>query len=274
MGLKEVLTRGTIAVPGAFNAASALLIERAGFKAVYVSGAALSNSNGLPDTGLLTREEVRLFSSCIIKAVKLPVIVDVDTGFGGPEEVRKTVEAFEQIGASAIQIEDQEFPKRCGHISGKSVIPAGDFVEKIKSAVKARKSPEFLIIARTDAKEPEGLKGAIKRALAYKEAGADIIFPEALESKEEFRTFAKEVKGKLLANMTEFGKTPYITVDEFRDMGYSIALFPVTCFRASMKATDDTLAALKKAGTQAGLLDKMMTRQEVNKLIGYSPDDK
>lgn len=270
--LKKLISEKTIAVPGAFNAASALLIERAGFDAVYVSGAALANSNGLPDTGLLSRDEVLHLSSFIIKAVNVPVIVDVDTGFGGAKEAASTARTFETIGAAAVQIEDQEFPKMCGHLSGKCVIPAEDFAEKIREAAKARASNDFLIIARTDAKEAEGLDGAVKRARLYMEAGADVIFPEALESKDEFRAFAKEVNAPLMANMTEFGKTPFITVDEFREMGYRIVLFPVTSLRAAMKAMDEVLAEIKKTGTQKGLMDKLMPRQEIYKLIGYEPD--
>ncbi|MBI1912474.1 MAG: methylisocitrate lyase [Deltaproteobacteria bacterium] len=267
--VKSIIEKTTIAAPGAFNAASALLIEKAGFDCVYISGAGLSNSSGVPDAGVLSLEEVLNLSSYIIKAVKIPAIVDVDTGFGGPAEVKKTAEAFERLGAGAIQIEDQEFPKRCGHLPGKTVIPAEEFIQKIKTATGARKSKDFLIIARTDARAVEGLDGAIRRANMYIEAGADIIFPEALESKDEFARFAREVEAPLMANMTEFGKTPYMTLYDFRNMGYSIVLFPMTCFRIAMKSMEDALVELNRNGTQKGLLERMQSRQEFYELIRY-----
>ena len=272
--LLSIKSGGAIAIPGAFNAASALLIERAAFQAVYISGAGLSNSNGLPDAGLLSRDEVVRLSSFIIDAVSLPIIIDADTGFGGPVEMAKTIKAFEETGASAIQIEDQVFPKRCGHLPGKKVIPQAQFVEKIRAAVDARKSPDFLIIARTDARATNGLDEAIKRANAYINAGADIIFPEALETKEEFIEFTRAVKAPLMANMTEFGKTPYIGLDEWGEMGYSFVLFPMTAFRAGMKAMEDALRELKERGTQKGLLGKMQTREELYKLLRYDLDER
>ena len=272
--LLSIKSGGAIAIPGAFNAASALLIERAAFQAVYISGAGLSNSNGLPDAGLLSRDEVVRLSSFIIDAVSLPIIIDADTGFGGPVEMAKTIKAFEETGASAIQIEDQVFPKRCGHLPGKSVIPQAQFEEKIRAAVDARKSPDFLIIARTDARATNGLDEAIKRANAYINAGADIIFPEALETKEEFIEFTRAVKAPLMANMTEFGKTPYIGLDEWGEMGYSFVLFPMTAFRAGMKAMEDALRELKERGTQKGLLGKMQTREELYKLLRYDLDER
>ena len=274
INLLSIKSGGAIAIPGAFNAASALLIEKAGFQAVYISGAGLSNSNGLPDAGLLSRDEVVRLSSFIIDAVSLPIIIDADTGFGGPVEMAKTIKAFEETGASAIQIEDQVFPKRCGHLPGKSVIPQAQFVEKIKAAVDARKSPDFLIIARTDARATNGLDEAIKRANAYINAGADIIFPEALETKEEFIEFTRAVKAPLMANMTEFGKTPYIGLDEWGEMGYSFVLFPMTAFRAGMKAMEEALRELKERGTQKGLLGKMQTREELYKLLRYDLDER
>lgn len=268
-GLNQLLGKGAVAVPGAFNAASALLIEKAGFRAVYVSGAGLSNSSGVPDVGVITRDESVRLSTYIIKAVSIPVIIDADTGYGGPTEVEKTVRAFEAAGASAIQIEDQEFPKRCGHLPGKTVVSAEEFAEKIRAAAGARKSRDFLIIARTDARAVNGLDDAIERARLYTKAGADAIFPEALESVDEFRRFSEAVKNPLVANMTEFGKTPYITVDEFGSMGYSVVLFPMTAFRAAMKAMEEALSTLKEKGTQKGMLLKLQTREELYRLIGY-----
>lgn len=267
-GLLHLAGKKAVAVPGAFNAATALLVEKAGFKAVYISGAGLSNSNGVPDAGVLSREDVLRLSSAIIRSVTIPAIVDVDTGFGGPEEASKTSRLFFEAGAAAIQIEDQEFPKRCGHLPGKSVVLAKEFVEKIKAARSAASAP-FAVIARTDSRATGGLDEAIKRGRLYAESGADIIFPEALKSKEEFREFAKAVNAPLLANMTEFGQTPLITLDEFTELGYSFVLFPMTAFRAAMKAVEEALAELRDKGTQKGLLNLMMTREELYKLIKY-----
>jgi len=267
--LSRLTGKKAVAAPGAFNAAAALLVEKAGFEAVYISGAGLSNSNGLPDAGILSREEVLSLSSTIIKSVRIPAIVDIDTGFGGPEEVRESVRLFEAAGAAAVQIEDQEFPKRCGHLPGKAVIPAEEFIDKIKATRAGRTRTDFLIIARTDARATGGLDEAIKRGRQYLEAGADMIFPEALETKEEFREFSRQVKAPLVANMTEFGKTPFITLDEFTELGYSLVLFPMTAFRAAMKAVEEALAEIKNTGTQKGLVDRMMTREDIYRLIRY-----
>lgn len=275
MTLKELLERKEIIVaPGAFNAASAMLIEKAGFPAFYISGAGLSNSNGLPDAGILTLEEVARLTSYITGAVSIPAIIDADTGFGGPAEVRAAVKALEAAGAGGVQLEDQEWPKRCGHLPGKKVIPAPEFAEKIKAAVEARSNPGFRIIARTDARAVEGLGAAVTRARLYAEAGADVIFPEALESKEEFAEFSREVKAPLMANMTEFGKTPYLGVDEFREMGYAIVIFPMTCFRSAMKAMEEALSELKERGTQKGMLERMQTREELYRMLRYSGEGK
>lgn len=268
--LRKLLKQGTIIMPGAFNAASAMLIEKCGFKAVYMSGAGISNSRGLPDIGILTRNEFVRQAGYIVHAVNIPVIADADTGFGGPSEVIKTVEAFEDADVDGIQIEDQKTAtKRCGHVSGKEVIPAKVMAEKIKAACDARKDKDFLIIARTDARGVNGFDDAVKRAKTYADAGADIIFPEALETKHEFRKFAKSVDAPLMANMTEFGRTPYITANEFEAMGYAIVIFPMTAFRTAMKAMERTLLELKEKGTQKGLLKNMQTRAELYKLIGY-----
>lgn len=270
MTLKSLMEKGTLSVPGAYDAFAAKLVEKAGFKALYVSGAALSNSAGLPDTGILKRDDVVRLSLFIIDAVRIPAIVDIDTGFGGPDEVGNTVRAFEAIGASAVQIEDQLWPKRCGHLAGKTLISKETFVRKIKSAARARRKKDLLIIARTDAPSVEGMGGALERARAYAEAGADVIFPEALRSKAEFRAFARAMKGvPLMANMTEFGKTPYLTVRDFSRMGYSIVIFPMTCFRISAFAVQGALKELKSKGTQRGMLKRMQTRKELYKLLKY-----
>ena len=257
-----------IVAPGVYNPAVALLAERMGFKALYLSGAALTGSLAMPDLGLITLTELAWMTRYITRVVRAPLIVDADTGFGEAINVERTVRELEEAGAAAIQIEDQELPKKCGHLSGKRLIPAEEMVKKIIAAVEARRR-ETVIIARTDARGVDGLEEAIWRANLYVEAGADVIFPEALTSLEEFREFARRVKAPLLANMTEFGKTPYITVDEFREAGYKIVIFPVTTFRASMRASMEVLREIMERGTQKHILDRLMTRREFYELIGY-----
>ncbi|MBI5641970.1 MAG: methylisocitrate lyase [Deltaproteobacteria bacterium] len=267
--LKGLIKDKTIAVPGAFDAVSAMMIERAGFPALYISGAGLSNSSGLPDTGSLGLDEAARLSSYIIRSVNIPAIVDCDTGFGGPEAVKEAVREFGSLGAEAVQLEDQRLPKRCGHLPGKELISADEFAEKIAAAASSRRDKTFLIIARTDGAAVEGLGGAIDRARKYLDAGADIIFPEALTSREDFMAFSREIRAPLIANMTEFGKTPYLSVDDFSEMGYSMVLFPMTIFRVAMKAIGSALTELREKGTQKGLLDKMQTRKELYGLLGY-----
>jgi methylisocitrate lyase len=246
----------------------ALLAERMGFEALYLSGAALTGFLAMPDIGLITLSELATMTRYITRVVGVPLIVDADTGFGEAINVARTIRDLEDAGAAAIQIEDQVMPKRCGHLPGKSVIPAVDMMKKIRAAVDARRR-DTLIVARTDARDVEGLEGAIERAQLYVEAGADVIFPEALRSLEEFREFARRVKAPLLANMTEFGKTPYISVQEFREAGYKVVIFPATLFRISLGAAREALEVLKSQGTQKSLLDRMMSREDFYKLIGY-----
>jgi methylisocitrate lyase len=260
-----------IATPGVFNPAVALLAEQAGFECLYFSGAAFANSLGLPDLGVTTLSEVAEAAGRITAAVpSLPLIVDVDTGFGEAVNVARTVREMEKAGAAAIQIEDQVMPKRCGHLEGKEVVGPEEMAKKIIAA-RAAAETELVVIARTDAAETEGLDGAISRARLYQRAGADVIFPEALKSREEFAEFAKRVKGPLVANMTEFGKTPYLTVSDFSRLGegYKLVIFPVTAFRVAMKAMSDALKEISKSGTQKALLDKMMTRDEFYRLTDY-----
>lgn len=263
------MQEGIVVMPGVFNGITARLAEDTGFKALYISGAGLANGVAMPDIGLLTMTEVITQASYIIDAVDTPCIVDCDTGFGEAINVMRMVGDIEKISASGVQIEDQEMPKKCGHLSGKRLVSSEVMMEKILAAIEARKDPQFLIIARTDAREAEGLEGAIRRACTYVEAGSDCIFPEALESREEFITFAKEVKAPLLANMTEFGKTPYISVSEFEDMGYSMVIFPLTAFRVMLKSVKDVFERLKAEGTQKDFLVEMFTREELYRLIGY-----
>jgi methylisocitrate lyase len=258
-----------IVAPGVFNPISALLCKNIGFKAVYLSGAALTGSLALPDLGIITLTEVAEEVRKIRRIVDLPIIVDADTGYGETINVFRAVKELESAGASAIQIEDQVNPKKCGHLEGKMLVDEIEMAKKIRMAKEARKNDDFLIIARTDARAVEGIERAIERAKLYLEAGADIIFPEALESFEEFKLFSSKVKCTLMANMTEFGKTPYITVEEFKEAGYKIVIFPVTLLRASLFAMKETLQEIKSKGTQKFVINKLMTRSEFYELIKY-----
>ena len=266
------MAEGCVMMPGVPNAAMARQVERIGFEAVYISGAGLANATaGVPDIGLLTLTEVAQLATYIANAVKIPAIVDADTGFGGVENVGRTIRELERAGLAGCHIEDQQFPKRCGHLAGKAIVDLEEMLEKIKAAVAARNDPDFLIIARTDARAIEDFKGATKRALKYAEAGADAVFPEALQSAEEFRDFAREIKTPLLANMTEFGKSPLVSFDELADFGYRMVIYPMSAFRVSMKASEEFLRDLKKRGTQSDWIDKMQTRTELYELLDYDP---
>ena len=272
--LREALNTRTISIPGAFNALIAMQIERAGYEAVYVSGAALSACRGIPDIGLLTLMDVADEAGRIARSISIPTIVDADTGYGGPSIVRDAVRAFEQAGLAGMQIEDQEPAKKCGHLPGKRLVPIGEMVSKIDAAVQAKSDRNFMIIARTDARAVEGIDGAVRRARTYAEAGADALFPEALESPEEFHSFARDIRDAgiavpLVANMTEFGKTPLLTCAEFASLGYRGVLFPVTTLRTALRAIEALLAELKLFGTQRDWLHHMMTRQELYRLLRY-----
>jgi len=268
--LRKLTKKGTVMIPGVFNAVTAQLVERCGFGAVYISGAGLASGvAGLPDVGLLSLTEVAQQAMYISRAVSIPAIVDGETGFGGPLHVMRTVRIFEEAGLAGAHFEDQRMPKRCGHLGGKELISPQEMADKIRAAVRARSDPDFLIIARTDSRSVSGLKDAIRRGQCYLEAGADVIFPEALESASEFKEFAKEIKAPLMANMTEFGRTPYLSVQDFAALGYRMVLFPMTVFRVMMKAAEKALLELKKTGTQKSLVSQMQTRQELYELIGY-----
>ncbi len=259
-------------LPGVPNAAMARQVERAGFDAVYVSGAGMANATaGVPDIGLLSMTEVAMLAGHVANAVAIPAIVDADTGFGGAENVARTIRQLEAAGLAGCHIEDQEFPKRCGHLAGKSIVDVEEMIGRIKAAVTSRRDPNFMIIARTDARAVEGFDRAVERAGEYLAAGADAIFPEALQSAEEFRNFAKEIDLPLLANMTEFGKSLLLTFEQLADFGYRMVIFPQSAFRVSMKATEKFFAALKQTGTQSDWLDKMQTRQELYELLDYDP---
>jgi len=274
-----LIARGTVVLPGAFNALTAMQIERAGFGAVYVSGAGIAAARGLPDIGLLSMAEVVADAGTIAQAVAIPALADADTGYGPPLSVMRTVQVFEQAGLAGLHLEDQESPKKCGHMPDKRLVSVAEMAQKIGAAVEARRDPDFLIVARTDARAVEGLDGAVKRARAYADAGADAVFPEALESAEEFKAFAQALKKEgvtvpLVANMTEFGKTPYLTVKEFEALGYRLVLFPVTALRVAARAIEALLEELKSLGTQQRSLDKMQTRQRLYELLRYAEYEK
>jgi methylisocitrate lyase len=247
-------------------------VERVGFDAVYVSGAGMANATaGVPDIGLLTLTEVVQLAGYIAKAVKIPAIVDADTGFGSLENAARTIRELEAAGLAGCHIEDQEFPKRCGHLAGKSLVDVEEMTERIKAAVAARRDPDFMIIARTDARGVEDFDRTVDRAQRYLEAGADAIFPEALQGEQEFRDFASKIEVPLLANMTEFGKSPLLSFTDLAGFGYRMVIFPQSAFRVSMKASGEFLRALKKSGTQKEWLDEMQTREELYKLLDYDP---
>jgi methylisocitrate lyase len=271
--LTEAMSRGTVIAPGAFNALVARAVARAGFDACYISGGATANVAGYPDIGLITLTEMTRTIREIADASRLPVIVDADTGYGEVECVVRTVVEYERAGAAAMHIEDQVFPKRCGHLDGKTLIPASDMAEKIAAAAEHRLSNDFIIIARTDARSVPGagMSDAIERANLYRRAGADMIFPEGLESEKEFAEFAKASPGLLLANMTEFGKTPDIPAARFAELGYSIVIYPLSMMRLAMGHVARGLQTLKKDGTVKSLLGDMQTRTELYDLLGYAP---
>jgi methylisocitrate lyase len=270
--LRELMGKGAIMLPGVPNAAMARQAERVGFDAVYVSGAGMANATaGVPDIGLLTLTEVVRLAGYIARSVKIPAIVDADTGFGGSENVARTIHELEAAGLAGCHIEDQEFPKRCGHVAGKSLVDVEEMTGKIRAAAEARRDPDFMIIARTDARAVEDFDRTVDRAQRYIKAGADAIFPEALQSEKEFRDFASVIDVPLLANMTEFGKSPLVSFGDLVRFGYRMVIFPQSAFRVSMKASEEFLRTLKKSGTQKEWINRMQTRQELYELLDYDP---
>lgn len=267
---RRALEHAPIAIPGVFNALVARMAERAGFAAAYQSGAALSAGlAAVPDVGLLSQTEFAEQAAYLAQAVQIPIISDADTGFGEALSVERTVRLFEAAGLAGLHLEDQELPKRCGHLSGKNVVDRRTMVGRIKAAVAARRDPDFVIIARTDSRAIHGIDDALDRARACLDAGADMIFPEALQTAEEFARFGREIKAPLLANMTEFGKSPLLTLSQLADMGFRAALFPVTIFRVAMKAAESALVELASSGTQQNFVSSMQTRAELYELLGY-----
>ncbi|MDZ7703577.1 MAG: methylisocitrate lyase [Trueperaceae bacterium] len=268
--LRDKLASGGLSrFPGAFSPLVAMLIEEQGFDGVYVSGAVLANDLGLPDIGLTTLSEVTQRAGRVARATNLPILVDIDTGFGEPLNVARTVVELEAAGLAGCHLEDQENPKRCGHLDHKTLVAPETMQRKISAAVKARQDDNFVLIARTDARSAEGIAGAVARARAYVEAGADVIFPEALANIEEFRQFRDAVSVPLLANMTEFGKSPLLNAHTLQDLGYNLVIYPVTSLRLAMKAVEDGLEQIKETGTQEALLPAMQTRRRLYELVKY-----
>jgi methylisocitrate lyase len=272
--LRDAWAAETIALPGAFCPLVARMAERLGFRAVYLSGAALSASLGVPDIGLVTLSEFAQAAQAITAATTLPLLCDADTGFGEALSAERTVRLLEAAGAAGLHLEDQQLPKRCGHLSGKQLVDASVMCSKLRAASSARRDPDFVIVARTDARGAEGFDAAVRRARQYVEAGADAVFPEALESEEEFAAFSKALPDvPLLANMTEFGRSPLLDVPALGRLGYRMVLFPVTTLRAALKATWGVLADIRARGSQRDRLGELMTRKELYELLDYEGYD-
>ncbi|MCP3400876.1 methylisocitrate lyase [Bradyrhizobium sp. CCGB20] len=267
---RDLLARpGILAMPGAHNGMAALQAKQAGFGALYLSGAAMTASMGIPDLGIITVDEVAFFIRQLKRAADLPILADGDTGYGEVLNVMHMVRVFEDAGAAAVQLEDQLLPKKCGHLNDKKLADPRDFATKIAAAAKARH--HLYIVARTDAAAEEGIEGAVARARLYIEAGADAIFPEALTTSEMFREFSRRMPDvPLLANMTEFGRTPFFTAPEFEAMGYKMVIWPVSSLRVAARAQENLYAALKRDHGTHGMLDSMQTRAELYRTIGYS----
>ena len=274
--LRRLDEDATHAIPGAPIALVATLAERQGYEAVYLSGAAFSAGVlGVPDIGIVTLDQLVEQTRLLSAAVEIPLVVDADTGFGGPREVERCVRALEEAGAAAIQLEDQRRPKRCGHLPGKEIVEPAEMAEKIAAAVAARRDPATVIIGRSDARGVTDLDDCLRRLHAYRDAGADWLFPEAPATREEFarigREFAAPVAVPLIANMTEFGVSPLIGIDDLSEMGFAAVLYPVTLLRLAMKAIEAGLAIIADEGSQESLLDLMQSRQELYDLLGYDP---
>jgi methylisocitrate lyase len=256
--------------PGAFSPLVAKLVAEIGFEGVYISGAALSADLGLPDIGLTTLTEVATRGAQIAAATDLPTLIDADTGFGEPMNAARTITLLEDAGLAGCHLEDQVNPKRCGHLDGKAVVPTAEMVKRVAAAVAARRDPNFVICARTDAAGIEGLPAAIERARAYADAGADLIFTEALSSAGNFEQFRAAVDTPLLANMTEFGKSELLSVPQLTDIGYNVVIYPVTTLRLAMHAVEAGLSEINTTGTQSGLLDQMQHRKRLYELLRYA----
>lgn len=269
--LRDQWAKGIVTMPGAFSALSALAAYKQGARAVYLSGGAMTNEHiGVPDVGLMSLNEMSDVAARACQVAPVPIISDADTGWGEEWNTVRTVIEMERAGLAGIHLEDQVSPKRCGHLEGKSLIEAENMETKIRAAVRAKRDPSFVIIARTDARNVESLDRAIERAKRYADAGADAIFPEGLSSEYEFFAFRKALACPLLANMTEFGKTPLISANQFQNLGYQMVIFPVTALRVMLKAVEEFYAELLSTGTQAGWMEKMRTRDELYQTLDYS----
>lgn len=265
-----VAAEAPLQVPGAVNAYSALLAEKAGFKAVYLSGAGVANASfGLPDLAMTTLSEVLEDVRRITAVCELPLLVDADTGFGSAFNIARTTRELIKAGAAAMHIEDQQQAKRCGHRPNKAIVSAAEMCDRIRAAVDARDDETFAIMARTDAFATEGLEASVERARAYVSAGADMIFAEALTSLEAYAGFCKALEAPVLANLTEFGRTPYFTVGELAGAGVRLVLYPLSAFRAMSRAALDVYTAIREQGTQASVLDRMQTREELYEVLDY-----
>lgn len=260
--------RAILQLPGAHNGLAALQAKAAGFKALYLSGAAMSASMGLPDLGIITVDDVAFFIRQIARATRLPLLVDGDTGYGEALNVMHMVRTFEEAGAAAVHIEDQVLPKKCGHLNDKKLISVDEMAAKVAAAASARQ--HLIIIARTDAAASEGLEGAIARAERYLAAGADAIFPEALHNEDMFREFARRIKAPLLANMTEFGRSPFFSAKKFEEMGYKMVMWPVSSLRVAAKAQEELYNTIRRDGSTEAMLSRMQTRRELYESIEYS----
>ncbi|RFZ59176.1 Methylisocitrate lyase [Mycobacterium marinum] len=270
-GFRAALESGRLLrFPGAYSPLVARLVAEIGFDGVYVSGAALSADLGLPDIGLTTLTEVGARGAQIAAASELPTFIDADTGFGEPMSAARTVAVLEDAGLAGCHLEDQVNPKRCGHLDGKAVVPVGVMVSRLRAAVSARRDPNFIVCARTDAAAVEGPSAAIDRAKAYADAGADLIFTEALRTPTEFEQFRAAVDTPLLANMTEFGKSRLLSTDQLREIGYNVVIYPVTTLRLAMYAVEAGLREIADAGTQSGLLNRMQQRSRLYELLRYA----
>ncbi|MCZ4521606.1 methylisocitrate lyase [Rhodococcus ruber] len=270
IALRAALSSTSITrLPGAINPLTAKLIQEIGFEGVYVSGGAFSAGLGLPDIGLTTLTEVITHSAQIAAVTDLPVLIDADTGFGEPMSAARTVLAAEDAGIAGLHLEDQINPKRCGHLDGKAIVPTNEMVRRLRAAVTARRDPNFVICARTDAAGTDGIDAAVERAKAYADAGADLIFTEALVEEGDFAKFRAAVNTPLLANMTEFGKSELISAHTLEDIGYNAVIYPVTTLRLAMGAIETGLREIHDRGTQKGLLDRMQTRSRLYELLDY-----
>jgi methylisocitrate lyase len=268
--LRQLWEQQAIPVPGVFDALVARMAERLGYQAIYLSGAALSAGLALPDVGLVAVSEFVAAARSITLATSLPLVCDADTGFGEALNVERTVRLFEAAGVAGIHLEDQQLPKRCGHLSGKHLVEPEAMAARLRAAVAARTDPSFVVIARTDARGVTGFDDAVRRARIYQEAGADAIFPEALENAEEFAAFARTVPAPLLANMTEFGRSPNLDFSALAALGYKMVLYPLSAYRAALRAAQTTMADILEHGHQRNSIPQMLTRADLYELLDYS----